>query len=69
MVNTIAQKNSMVIINLSEAYIFHQGFDNYLKKRKIINYDDFYYNIRFIGKKVDGSLKANVILSNYSRFL
>ena len=67
LVNTIAQENNMTIVNLSEALIFHQGFDNYLRKRRKIDYDDFYYNIRYIKEKVDGSLKANIHIMNYTR--
>lgn len=62
---TTARKSGMNIVDLSAIPSFHQGFIDSQVKRFNLQFDDFYYNLRFIKYSEDGRLLANYRIYNY----
>ncbi len=55
----------MAIVDISAIPSFHQGFEDSKAKKKLLHFDDYYYNLRFIQFIEDGSLLANFRIFEY----
>ena len=55
----------MAIVDVSTIPSFHQGFEDSKTKKKLLHFDDYYYNLRFIQFVEDGSLLANFRIFDY----